>query len=45
MAEYLFGLVNPLHSAWKSKLSVDSTDINPEFQWPDILAAVMQSVE
>ena len=45
LAEYLFGLVNPLHSAWRSKLSVDSTDINPGFQWPDILAAAMPSVE
>ena len=45
LAEYLFGVAVPLNSAWRSKLSVDSSDINPGFQWPDILAAATQSVE
>ena len=45
MAEYLFREVVPLHSAWRSKLSVDRSDINPGFQWPDMLAAATQSVE
>ena len=45
LAEYLFGVVIPVYSVWRSKLSVDSTNINPRFQWTDILVAAMQSIE
>jgi len=47
-AEYNFGVVIPLFSAWRSKLSVDSTDINPGFHgriyWLQQLIILNQSL-
>ena len=36
LAEYIFEVLIPLYSAWTLKLFVDSTDINPGIQWPDV---------
>jgi len=45
LAKYLFGRAKPLSdSAWRSKLSMDTSDINTEFQWPEVLAAATPSV-
>lgn len=45
LAEYLFGTeATSLLAPWKSKLTNESRDINPGFQWPEILAAALPSV-
>jgi hypothetical protein len=45
LAGYLFGQDKPVVSVWRSKLSLATSDINPEFQWPEVLAAATQSVQ
>jgi hypothetical protein len=44
LAGYLFGKLKPVNAVWRSKLTADSSDINKDFQWPEILAAATQSV-
>jgi hypothetical protein len=44
LAGYLFGKEVPLMTSWNSKLSDVTSDINPGFQWPDIIAAATPSV-
>ncbi len=46
LAEYLFGneAALALSAPWKYKLTYEGRDINPGFQWPEILAAALPSV-
>jgi hypothetical protein len=44
LAGYLFGKEVPMATSWNSKLSEVTSNINPGFQWPDIIAAATSSV-
>lgn len=46
LAEYIFGKEAALSisASWKAKLTIEGRDINPGFQWPEILAAALPSV-
>lgn len=44
LAEYLFGNEIAMYTHWKCKLTNESRDINPGFQWPELLAAALPSV-
>jgi hypothetical protein len=44
LAKYLFGLEVPNLTVWNSKLSENTSNINPDFQWPAIIAAATASV-
>ena len=44
LAGYLFGKLTPVDAVWRSKLSTNSSDINQNFQWPEVLATATQSV-
>jgi hypothetical protein len=41
---YLFGKEKPMTTVWNSKLSEVTSNINPGFQWPEIIAAATSSV-
>jgi hypothetical protein len=46
LAEYLFGneAAVSLSASWKHKLTWNGGEINPGFQWPELLAAALPSV-